>query len=164
MKSQSFTTTILVDKSPNDVFKAVTNPRGWWSEEIVGGTEKLNDEFDYHFKDVHRSKMRLVEVVPDQKVVWLVVENWFQFTKDKNEWTGDRVIFDISKKGDKTQLILTQDGLTPENECYSVCENAWTNYIHNSLKKLILTGKGEPIKKEVGNEFENSIRERASGE
>jgi len=35
-------------------------------------------------------------------------------------------------------------GLVPEYECYDICQNAWTNYIQNSLRNLIVTGKGQP--------------------
>ena len=71
MPASDFTTALLVDQSPKEVFNAINNVRGWWSEEIEGGTEKLNDEFTYHYKDVHRCTMKLIEVIPDQKVVWL---------------------------------------------------------------------------------------------
>ena len=57
MKTSDFTTTLLVDQTQEEVFNAITNVRGWWSEEIEGSTGKLNDEFDYHYKDVHLSKM-----------------------------------------------------------------------------------------------------------
>src|SRR4029078_4224271 len=102
MKSQDFTTSFLVDKTPSEVFNAVNNVRGWWSGEIEGNTEKLNDEFNYHYKDMHSCKMKLVEVVPDKKVVWLVLDNFFSFIKDKSEWKGTKVIFDISKHDNKT--------------------------------------------------------------
>jgi len=92
--------------------------------------------------------MKLIEVIPDQKVVWLVMDNYFKFTKDKSEWIGTKVIFDISGKGAKTQLQFTHLGLVPEYECYEVCENAWSNYIRQSLYGLITTGKGQPNPKE----------------
>ena len=149
MTATDFTTTLLVDASPEKVFNAITNVRGWWSEEITGGTEKRNDVFDYHYRDVHRCKIRLTEVVPGQKVVWHVLDNYFSFTEDKSEWIDTHVIFDISRKDDKTQLKVTHQGLVPEYECYEICENAWTGYIQDSLKDLITKGKGKPNSSET---------------
>lgn len=144
MSATDFTTAIIVDKSPKEVFDAVTNVRDWWSEEIEGNTTKLNDEFNYHYEDVHRCKIKLIEVIPNQKIVWLVEENYFKFTQDKTEWTGTKPTFEITEKEEKTELRFTHFGLTSEYECFEICQGAWTNYIQNSLKKLITTGKGEP--------------------
>jgi hypothetical protein len=104
MATADFTTTLLVDQTPEEVFNAINNVRGWWSEKIEGGTEKLNDEFTYHYKDAHISKMKLTEVIPNEKVVWLVMDNHFNFTKDKREWAGNKIVFEIRKKGNKTEL------------------------------------------------------------
>jgi len=150
MNMQDFTTTILVDQTPKEAFDAINNVRGWWSEEIEGGTAKLNDEFTYHFQDVHNCRMKLIEVVPDKRVVWLVMDNYFNFTKDKSEWKGTKISFEISQKGNKTQIRFTHLGLVPEYECYDICHNAWSDYINNSLRSLIATGKGQPNPKESG--------------
>lgn len=150
MSNQDFTTTIIVDQSPDEVFNAVNNVRGWWSEEIEGSTEKLNDVFLYHYKDVHIAKMKLIEVVPAKKVIWLVLDNYFNFIEDKTEWVGTKVIFDISVIHEKTQLHFTHQGLVPAYECYKICFDAWSNYIKNSLRNLIETGKGQPNPKEGG--------------
>ena len=143
-----FATTILVDQSPEDVFNAVNNVRGWWSEEIEGGTEKLNDEFLYHYKDVHVSKMKLVEVVPNKKVVWLVLDNYFNFTKDNSEWQGTEIRFEISRTGNKTEVRFAHLGLVPAYECYDICSRAWNSYITYSFRCLITTGKGKPNPRE----------------
>ena len=79
-----------------------------------------------------------------KKVVWRVLDNYFNFTKDKTEWTGTDVIFDISKKGDKTEVRFTHRGLVPEYECYDACREGWSTYINSSLLDLIVTGKGQP--------------------
>jgi len=87
-----------------------------------------------------------IEVIPNEKVVWLVKDNYFKFTQDESEWTGTKIIFEISKQDGKTQLRLTHEGLVPEYECYDICSNAWTQYIQQSLRNLITTGKGQPNK------------------
>jgi hypothetical protein len=76
------------------------------------------------------------------------LENQFNFTEDQNEWKGNKIIFDISRKDNQTQLQFTQIGLTPSYECYNVCQDAWTSYLQGSLKDLITTGKGKPNTKE----------------
>lgn len=144
MNTKNFTTTLLVDETPAAAFNAINNVRGWWSEEIEGSTDKLNAEFNYHYEDVHRCKMKITELIPNEKVVWLVLENYFKFTKDENEWTGNKIIFEITEQGGKTQIQMTQVGLVPQYECFDICRDSWTNYVQNSLCSLITTGKGKP--------------------
>lgn len=144
MIDQNYTTTFTVDQAPNEVFAAITNVRGWWSEEIEGDTNKRDAEFNYHFKDVHRCTIKITELIPGKKVVWHIIENYFAFTKDKAEWTDTHIIFEISQKGDQTEVHFTHEGLVPEYECYDICSNAWNTYINGSLKSLITTGKGQP--------------------
>ena len=88
--------------------------------------------------------MKLIEVVPNKKVVWLVLDNHFNFTEDKSEWKGTKIVFEILEKGGKTEISFTNEGLVPEYECFSVCSNAWGSYINGSLRSLIATGKGHP--------------------
>ena len=144
MTITDFTTTLLVDQTPKEVFHAITNVRAWWSEEIEGSTDKLNETFTYHYKDVHNCKMKLIELIPGKKVVWLVLDNYFSFTKDKSEWKGTKLSFEISEKNGKTQIRFTHIGLVPEYECFDICTNAWSQYIQQSLLSLITTGKGQP--------------------
>ncbi|SDS55766.1 hypothetical protein SAMN05216490_1373 [Mucilaginibacter mallensis] len=148
MTTSNFTTTLVVDQSPKEAYGAINNVRGWWSENIEGGTDKHNDEYLYHYKDIHYCKIKLIEMIPGQKVVWLVLDNYFKFTEDKSEWKGTKVIFDISQKDGKTAIKFTHEGLVPQYECYEICREAWTNYIQESLRDLITTGKGQPSSKE----------------
>ena len=144
MTTSDFTTTLLVDQTPEEAFNAINNVRGWWSEEIEGSTDKLDDEFNYHFEDVHRCKIKVIELVPNKKVVWSVLDNYFKFTKDKSEWKGTKIIFDIAKKDNKTEMCFTHEGLVPAYECYEICRDAWTGYIQKSLRNFITSGKGQP--------------------
>jgi len=40
MSKQDYTTGFLVDQTPNAVFDAINNVRGWWSGEIAGTTHQ----------------------------------------------------------------------------------------------------------------------------
>ena len=152
MKNKNFTTTLIVDQTPEEVFNVVRNVRGWWSgyysEEFEGNTEKLNDEFSFRAGGgAHYSRQKLIEVIPDKKVVWLVTDSKLDFLEKKDEWTGTKVVFDISTKANKTQLVFTHDGLMPEIECYNSCAPAWSQYLHNKLLPLIKSGNGNTDKK-----------------
>jgi hypothetical protein len=92
--------------------------------------------------------MRLTEVIPGNKVVWFVLDNYFDFTKDKSEWKGTEITFEVSTKGNTTEIRFTHRGLVPEYECFDTCSNAWGSYINGSLRSLITTGKGQPNQKE----------------
>lgn len=144
MNDKNFTAAFTVDQSPEEVFDAVNNVRGWWSEDIEGSTDKLNAEFLYHYKDIHICNIKIAEYIPGKKVAWLVLNNYFNFTKDKTEWKDTKIVFEISRKGNKTQLHFTHVGLVPQYECYGVCRDAWSSYINISLQNLITTGKGQP--------------------
>lgn len=144
METANFTTLLKIEQSPKEVFDAITNVRGWWSEEIEGDTSKLNAVFNYHYEDIHRCKIEIIECTPNQKIVWFIKENYFNFTDDKTEWTGTKPTFEITGEDGKTILRFTHVGLTPAYECFEICRDSWTNYIQNSLKKLIENGKGEP--------------------
>jgi hypothetical protein len=153
MKNQNYTTTFTVDQTPEEAFAAINNVRGWWSEEIEGSTDKLGDEFSMRYRDVHYSKQKITEVIPGKKVVWLVVDAHLNFTEDKSEWKGTEITFEIAKKGDKTEVRFTHVGLVPSDECYLVCSDAWGAYIQGSLRSLIMTGKGQPNRKENEDEI-----------
>lgn len=150
MNTKDFNTSIIVEQMANAAFKAIQNFRAWWSEDIEGDTEQLNETFFYHYKDVHLCKLKLIEIVPNKKLVYQVIDNAFNFTKDKTEWINTKLIFDISNDGQLTKIKFTHEGLVPEYECFNVCNDAWTSYIQGSLKSLITTGVGKPNPKEGG--------------
>ena len=144
MKNPGFTTSFSVSKSPDEVFNAINNVRGWWSGEITGDTDKLGAKFTYRVKDVHCSEQRISEFIPAKKIVWHVSDATLSFVKDKGEWKGTDIVFEISKKRDGTEVRFTHLGLVPEYECYNDCSNAWGILVNGNLRKLIITGKDQP--------------------
>jgi len=150
MSDQNLTFSFTVDQTPEEAFAAIKNVRGWWSGEIEGSTDKLGDVWTYRYKDIHYSKQEVTELTPGKKVVWLVLDGRLNFVEDKTEWTGTKIMFEISRKGDKTEVRFTHVGLIPKFQCFNMCSNAWGGYVNGSLRSLISTGKGRPNAKETG--------------
>jgi hypothetical protein len=148
MKTQDYQISIAVEATPHEAFESINNVTKWWTENLEGSSHKLHDQFSVRFGDVHYSKQRLVEVVPDKKVVWLVIDSKLNFIKDKKEWTDTKIVFDILTKNNQTQVRFTHVGLVSDIECYDACSNAWSQYIRQSLMSLINTGQGQPSRKE----------------
>jgi hypothetical protein len=148
-RTTSFTTSILVDQSPEEVFDAVNDVRGWWSGEIEGRTDQLGAVFEYRYKDVHRTTQRITEYVPGKRVVWHVTESYIGFVDDKNEWNGTDIVFEITRTGGKTELRFTHVGLVPAIACYGKCEGAWTFLIQESLRGRVTKGRGMPFQKDA---------------
>jgi uncharacterized protein YndB with AHSA1/START domain len=147
--ANDYTKAFTVAASPAQVYAAINNVRGWWSEDIEGATDKLGATFTFRYKNTHRSVHEIHELVPGQRVVWHITEADIHFVKDTTEWTGTDIVFAIHKRNDKTELRFTHVGLVPEIECYGDCSGAWSFYL-DSLNKLITTGTGEPNHKERG--------------
>ena len=146
-RTTSFTTSIVVDQSPQEVFDAVNDVRGWWSGEIKGRTDQLGAVFEYRYKDLHRTTQKITEWVPGKRIVWHVTESYIGFVDDTKEWNGTDIVFEIARTGGKTELHFTHVGLVPAIACYGKCEGAWTFLIQESLRDRITKGRGQPFEK-----------------
>ena len=141
MGEQDYATTITVSQSPEQAFAAINKVRTWWEGQIEGTTDAVGGTFTYQYGDFHRSKQKVAELVPGKRIVWDVVEGGPKFVADKAEWTGTRVVFGIARKGNKTEIRFTHQGLTPRLECYESCADAWSSIIRGSLRSLISAGE-----------------------
>jgi|SRR4030095_946274 len=141
MENKSFSASIEVAKSQQEVFNAIKEVTKWWSKDFEGSSIKLNDEFIIHHPNQHYSKQKLIEVVPNEKIVWLVTDSTLHWIKkDKHEWTNTKMIFEVTTKNDKTLLRFTHEGLVPEKECYAKCQQGWSLIIKKWLFHFITVG------------------------
>ena len=147
MAKQNYTATIEVKAAADKVFKSINNVSEWWSENVEGRSENLDDVFTIHFGGDIFVTHQLIEVVPNKKVVWLVTDCYLSWLKDKTEWTNTKISFEISTENNSTIIHFTHIGLVPEVECYDSCVKGWDQYVKGSLLKLITEGKGQPQQK-----------------
>ncbi|MGD0851911.1 MAG: SRPBCC domain-containing protein [Acidimicrobiales bacterium] len=142
MNGQNFTCSFSVEQTPEEACEAINNVRGWWTGEIEGDTLEVGDEFDYRYPGAHYSRQKVTELVPGKKVVWKVVDSHLKGHEDPNEWTGTEITFEISREGERTEVLFSHDGLVPDFECFDSCSNAWGFFVNGSLRRLIATGEG----------------------
>ena len=147
MHSSDYTITLLADPSQEVVFDAINDIRSWWSEDFEGDATKENDAFAVRFGEIHYSRQSVTTLIPGKKIVWLVTESHLNFINKKNEWTGTEISFELSARGDKTQIRFTHHGLNPGIECFGNCSNGWNYYLQESLLPRINTGSGKPNRK-----------------
>jgi hypothetical protein len=144
VQHDSYTTTFTVDQSPAEAFAAINNVRGWWSGDIDGRTDELGAQFTYRYRDIHRSRQEITELIPGRRVAWHVLDGYLSFTDDTTEWTGTDITFDIQARESGTEVRFTHAGLGPQSECFDTCSSAWSFYVNTSLRNLITAGAGQP--------------------
>src|ERR1700761_5725325 len=104
---ESFRASITVNQSPQRVFDCLTREvaKWWGGPDLTGNTTRLNDEFIINHPGAHYSKQRLIEVIPDRKLVWLVTESKMNWLKnDQQEWQNTKMSFEINTAGDQTTV------------------------------------------------------------
>lgn len=144
MENNDYSIYIDVNTEAAKAYDCILAVTKWWTDNLKGHTEQLNDEFTVEFWDLHRSTQKVVELIPHKKVVWLITDSRLSFIKDTQEWTGTKVVFDIEEQENGCRIWFSHIGLKPNMECYADCSRAWGQYIQESLFRLMSTGQGNP--------------------
>ena len=137
------THSFTVDATPQQASPPMVPPRsGGGAPNTGAATDQVDADWFYLVPDIHYSKQRTLELVPDERVVWEFTDGYLDFIADKGEWIGTTGRFDIDSDGAQTTVTFTHEGLASTDECFDVCYDAWRHYITTSLRQRILTGRG----------------------
>ena len=147
MNKKDYNATITANIPAKKAFKYINRVSEWWSENLKGRSENLNDIFTVHFEFGDTFTIKIIEVVTDKKIVWLVTDCDLTWVNDRKEWKSTKMYFEISTENNSANISFTHVGLVPQIECYDGCVKGWDQYIKGSLFKLLTEGKGQPDKK-----------------
>lgn len=137
-KNVCYSVEIELAKSPDDVFSHVINLSKWWPEDFIGDGIKTDSDFVLKTGDGHYSKNKVLEFLPDKKLVWITTESIR--TADNYDWTGTKFIFELTSQDSNTMLKFTYDGVVFENEMEGltqICEMC----IKGMFYDFIINGK-----------------------
>ncbi len=137
----NYAVSIEFAKPANAVFNHIIELSKWWPEDFVGGEIKLNEEFVLKVGDEHFSKNKVIELLPDRKLVWITTESVRK--SDGYDWSNTKFIFELTPKGDNTELRFTYDGVVLKGEfarLVQVCDMC----IKELLCNFVLNGNAKP--------------------
>ncbi len=138
MEQPNYSTIIESNKTQNEIYTAINNVHLWWSDDFKGNPKAVDDEFTVTFGETYMT-LKVSELVNDTKVVWEVTDCYKHFVKNKREWVGTKICFDIVIEGnEKPKIVFTHFGLSSPLECFEICCDGWDSYLQGSLKKLII--------------------------
>lgn len=122
---------------PKTVYDALTTVEGlagWWTEKTTGDAG-LGGTLEFRFPD-GGFDMEVVELRPQQRVVWRVVGG-------ADEWIGTTIEWDLRQDGDFTIVLFKHQGWREPVEFMHHCSTKWASFLL-SLKALGETGAGAP--------------------
>lgn len=143
MHKQDYTTTITVRTTAQEIFNAINRVADWWTPNFEGSANAVNDIFTVRFGETFIT-IKITELVPYQKITWQVIDCYKHWLRDKKEWAGTTLHWEISTENDTAKISFMHWGLIPGIECYNACEKAWNFYITESLYKFLTEGRGIP--------------------
>jgi len=143
MEKKNYSCKIEVPVLASDAFDGINSISGWWAQNLEGNSTALNDVFTVHFGETFGT-FRVTEMIPGAKVVWFCEHSYLDLLKDKTEWEGSSVVWQINPIKNGCSIKMTHLGLVPGKECYKDCEQGWNFYIKESLLKFLTERRGEP--------------------
>ncbi len=132
-----------IKSSPGDAYRALTTIEGlsgWWTDNTQGES-KVGGVLQFRFFEADRFDMKVIELDPNKRVLWQVVEG-------PKEWIGTTIGWDLKQEGDHTVVLFKQQGWKEPVEFMHHCSTKWATFLM-SLKALVETGKGAPYPNDV---------------
>jgi uncharacterized protein YndB with AHSA1/START domain len=136
-----------IKSSPvHEVYKALTTLEGlsaWWTSDTQGegqGDSNVGGVLLFRFGG-GGFDMRVLELDPDRRVLWKVVDG-------PQEWIGTKIDWELRQEGDWTIILFKHQGWKEPVEFMHHCGTKWGVFLL-SLKSLLETGKGTPWPNEI---------------
>src|SRR5258708_5951073 len=94
MENQNYNCAFVVKNPAQEVYESICRVPEWWTINTEGNSKKINDAFTIHFGET-RVDFKIVEIIPNKKIVWLVTDCFLHWLDDKTEWKNTKLTFEI---------------------------------------------------------------------
>jgi hypothetical protein len=144
MQPKDYQNSIAADVTPREAYEGIKDVRGWWAKKVEGRTLQRWDVFTVRFGSTFVT-FEIMEDIPEKKIVWDVRDCNLHWIKNRKEWNGTRLIFEIKPVKGGTKVTMTHVGLVPGVECYDDCEAGWNEHFGESLVSFLTQRVGMPM-------------------
>lgn len=149
MTTENYRKSISVSASPQAAYEALTQGIAQWWTRPDRPVAKVGDRAKFTFPPGKSYwTFEASKLAPGERVEMNCVEALHlhegQPDEIQQEWLGTKVIWQIARKGDQTEITLEHIGLKPELLCFDICRQGWDFFFADSLKEYLNTGIGKP--------------------
>lgn len=123
------------------VFEALTTQKGLsevWTQKLKVKPH-LNYLNEFDFEDCYATKMKVIELEPDEKLVWHCIDS-------DPQWVDTTVEFDLSADHGKTTVKLSHKHWEETTDFFRWCNYNWAFFLY-SLKQYCEEGEGIPFQR-----------------
>ncbi len=133
--------TITVKVTPKRVFDALTKEMSNWWTDMTSIVDKIGDKTTAKFEDGTTWSFEVVKLEANRLVELFCYQadhiHPVTTPEMRREWENTTLRFNIIGKGENTDVHFTHVGLTPEVNCYSVCNSGWNHFFGSAFKAYL---------------------------
>lgn len=127
-----YSATIRCGAPPEEAARQISDDlEAWWGTRI----ERSVNGFTVRFNNSHAT-FAFAPKGTDAAFSWtctdanMIIEN----VADPSEWRGTELVWEVTTDGPGSLVTLTHKGLSPDIECFDVCQRGWQHYFETSLR------------------------------
>jgi hypothetical protein len=137
---------ILANAKIENAFTAVSHEIEKWWGKVDNASPILYEEFSVFFGSTEW-RFVISDHILNDKITWRCnkAEHYDGDRTDiRHEWLHTEVHWEFKDNKDGVEISLVHKGLTPELNCYDICEAGWNYFVGTSLKNYLESGTGSP--------------------
>jgi uncharacterized protein YndB with AHSA1/START domain len=128
---------ILINSTPDVVFKAVTTQEGiskWWLFNCIVKPE-MGFINEFRYKNYVHNKMKVIDLQPNKRVEWECIQS-------DPQWIGTHIIFDISVHNEFVKLNFIHTNWQEQTDFFAACNYHWARHL-TMLKNYCESGNNQ---------------------
>jgi hypothetical protein len=141
-----YKTSLKVKANQVDAFNAVASELDKWWGKVDSPVSKEGDKFTVSFGST-KWRFEVTKYSEQDQINWRCIEAEHivdELSDIEQEWLDTELFWTFTENGGEVEVSFVHKGLTPQLNCYNICEAGWNFFISTSLKNYLKTGKGNP--------------------